>query len=144
MIEKRGDVLNYETGNPKTLRVFTSNGIVKFNDELVMGAGIALAFRNKFPTLARTLGRLVRAGGNHVYVAEELGVASFPTKEHFKDPSILALIEQSCKELVEKSVDWDIVLLPRPGTQNGKLDWKDVKPILEKYLTSDKFLVLSL
>lgn len=58
----------------------------------------------------------------------------------------LTLIEQSTielKDLIFRSGCWSCVVLPRPGCGAGELDWKDVKPILEKHL-DDRFYVISL
>lgn len=141
MLEKHGDVFTYEADNLNILRCVTTNGVVKKNKELVMGAGIALAAKQKFPSLAKILGQLVLESGNHVYIIPEFQIASFPTKMDWKDNSSLELIEQSCQELVKKSKDWDLIVLPRPGCSLGKLDWSQVKPILTKFL-DDRFVIL--
>lgn len=39
---------------------------------------------------------------------------------------------------------WQFVYLPRPGCKNGGLDYNSqVKPILEKHLTDDRFRIIS-
>lgn len=141
MLEKFGDVFTFQTRDLKILRCVTTNGVVKSNNELIMGAGIALTAKQKFSGLPKILGNLVKEHGNHVYIIPEIQIASFPTKNHWRDNSDINLIEQSCKELVEKSKDWDLVVLPRPGCSLGKLEWDQVKPILIRYF-SDKFIVL--
>ena len=42
----------------------TTNNIVKNNGELVMGAGIAKQFRDRFPELARHFGEILERGEN--------------------------------------------------------------------------------
>lgn len=138
MFEKIGDIFSYDL---KALRCITTNGVVKKNGELTMGAGIALAAKQNFPRLPKLLGDLVHKTGNHVYILPEIRIASFPTKHDWRDKSDLNLIEQSCKELVEKTANWELILLPRVGTANGKLSWEQVKPILSKYL-DDRFVIL--
>jgi len=141
MREIKADLFNYQIENLKILRCITTNGILMSTGELVMGAGIALLAKKRFPELPRILGPLVQTGGNHVYILPNLGLASFPTKHHWKDNSDLKLIEQSCKELIEVDRDWDYVLLPRVGTGNGKLQWSEVKRILINYLDSERYLI---
>jgi hypothetical protein len=57
------------------------------------------------------------------------------------------IIEQSCEELLlmcEKYPEWEVVMLPRPGCGNGELSWTEtVKPIMERYFRSDKFVICS-
>ncbi len=88
----------------------TTNGIIKQNGELVMGAGIAKAFKEKFPFLPRVLGKSVGHNGNHVYgvkisntefVPKPIWVLTIPTKNDYRESSPLDLIEQSIQELVE-------------------------------------------
>src|SRR5688572_8080942 len=83
----------------------TTNGIVKKNGELVMGAGIALAFKNRWPHVAAYLGDKVKKYGNHchhvVIDVSQTNVVSFPTKHHWHDPSELELIKRSALELVK-------------------------------------------
>lgn len=126
----------------------TTNGIIKKNQEAVMGAGIALSAKNKYPNLPLSLAVKLRAGGNHVYHIPQkdgVNIVTFPTKNHWRDDSDTALIKQSCKELVEltNKKGWTNVLLPRPGCSNGKLEWEDVKLIIEPLL-DDRFTVVTL
>lgn len=126
----------------------TTNGIVKANGELVMGAGIALAFAKRFPNLPRYLGECVTEKGNQVYsVLPSLftkSVASFPTKHHWKDQSDLKLIHTSAHQLVEKANKWrwQKVILPRPGCGLGGLKWADVKAVIEPIL-DDRFYIIT-
>lgn len=59
--------------------------------------------------------------------------------------SDLDIIEMSAMQLrkMADGHDWNLVALVRPGCQNGCLDWREVKPILEKYL-DERFWVCTL
>ncbi len=65
---------------PCKFRVITTNGQVRKDGRLVMGKGIALQARERFPGIDVILGDMVNLHGNHVHVLPELGIASFPTK----------------------------------------------------------------
>lgn len=138
MIEKIGNIWDF----PADATCVTTNGIVKKNGDLVMGAGIALEAKLKYPILPTILGGLVKSFGNHCFHIPKLKIISFPTKNHFKDNSTLELIEESAS-ILKSLTDMDklnIVALPRPGCGLGNLKWENVKPILEKYL-DDRFFV---
>lgn len=135
----------------------TTNGVVKANGELAMGKGIAKQFAKKWDNLAKELGDAVAKYGNHVLAnrawivsPEKLEtmpayhIVSFPTKEHFKDPSPLWLIERSAKELVILANNRNLkkIVLPRPGVGKGKLKWEDVKAVIEPIL-DDRFFVIT-
>jgi hypothetical protein len=112
-----------------------------------MGAGIAKQVKDKWPALPKFFGDKVRNGGNHVYcalVSKGQYIVSFPTKHHWRDPSDLALIEQSAKELVVLTNDkgWQKVCLTRAGCGLGNLLWGDVKKVIAPIL-DDRFVVVS-
>lgn len=128
---------------------FTSNGVLKKNACLVMGAGNAKAFKNKFNNIDALAGKLVFQYGNfcqeikkYEYLNNKFTIVAFPTKYHWKDNSNLALIEKSAKELVELANinGWKKVFLPAPGINNGKLSWDIVEKILSKIL-DDRFTI---
>ena len=80
--------------------------------------------------------------GNHLTLQPDCHVLTFPVKNNWWEKADLKLIEQSCQELADTC---DFFKPPfymvRPGCGNGGLDWKEVKPILEKYL-DEKFIVV--
>lgn len=111
--------------------------------ELVMGAGNAKAFRDRFPGIARAAGNKVTTLGNHVHLCgydagTDTYLLSFPTKQDWKDPSRLDLIVQSAEELMVyiNTTDWTDVYLCAPGVGLGGLSWSVVKnaiaPILDE------------
>lgn len=67
-------------------------------------------------------------------------------KHNWWEKADTSLIEQSTLQLKDF---FDTIIggyptpiyLVRPGCGNGQLDWKDVKPILEKYL-DDRFTIV--
>lgn len=126
----------------------TTNGVVKSNGELVMGAGIAKQFAVRYPGLALRLGYWVRKSGNHVIADVEdypgPQVVTFPTKHHWQDPSDLGLIQQSARELKDlcTTMGWTKVVLPRVGTGLGQLPWTQVKAVLDPIL-DDRFYVIT-
>ena len=126
--------------------VITTNGNVKTNGEAVMGKGIALQAKQKFPDLPHMLGQQILSLGNILHHWGQEGLIFFPTKHNWWEKADIKLIEESTSQLKEffDNIITDYptpVYLVRPGCNNGKLEWKDVKPILEKYL-DDRFIVV--
>lgn len=117
----------------------TTNGIVKNNNELVMGAGIAKAISEKYPNIAKTLGSKIKATGKNIVfkgveAKDNQGtyVLSFPTKEDYRDKSSLELIRRSAirlKYLADVHGLKDIVI-PCPGIGCGGLDMEEVVELL--------------
>ncbi len=154
MKEIKGNIFNVEAD----AICVTTNGVVKANGELVMGAGIAKAFAERWPSLPLRLGQAVKAHGNVVMVNKAWEVSpqkihtmpsyhiiSFPTKHHWKDKSDLGLIIRSAKQLVVVADKLNLkqVVLTRPGCGLGGLDWEtQVKPVLEPIL-DDRFNIIT-
>lgn len=141
MREIKGDIFELmETGLYDAFCI-TTNGFIKKNGECVMGAGIAKACKEKYPSLPLYLGGLITAYGNHcMYLGHFM--FSFPVKHNWFENADPVLIERSCKELMRiiNNKGFTDVLLPRPGCGNGKLRYEDVKPILERCL-DDRVIV---
>lgn len=144
MLELKGDI--WQIGQPGDWVAITTNGVVKANGQLVMGKGIALEAAQRYPRLAKEWGLLVKQFGNEPFVFIEGRLVSFPTKDDWRKPSTLALIEASCKVLGGKGFQTLLqgarVLLPRPGCGNGQLAWIDVSFVLKQYL-GDQFVAIS-
>jgi len=145
MREVCGNLWNFH--NQGNWVVVTTNGNVKGNGEAVMGRGVALQAKIRFPDIPRTLGFQI---GRYGLCVTDVGhkVLVFPTKFNWWEKSSLGLIEKSSEELlsfidVHPGIYSALVYLPRPGCSNGGLDWGAVKPVLEKYL-DDRFVVVSL
>jgi len=144
MKEIKGDIWDYhEQGN---WIVITTNGFVKRDSTCVMGRGTARQAASKYPDLPYKLGHLISERGNCLHHDDNRGLIFFPVKHNWWEKADLELIEKSTKELVElfdKHIsDYPIpIYMVRPGCGNGQLDWKDVKPILEKYL-DNRFMVV--
>jgi O-acetyl-ADP-ribose deacetylase (regulator of RNase III) len=147
MIEQKGDVLN--PPSDANAICFTNNGVISTNNELVMGGGIALQFKRRWPELPKKFGQQIMRRGNipHAIVTNDgVTVVNYPTKYHWRNPSSLSLIEQSAKDLVElaNKEGWTHVYLPRPGVGLGQLDWdSQVRPAIEPIL-DDRFIILIL
>lgn len=107
----------------------------------VMGAGIALAFKNRYPKMFKTYKtlcnkKLLKTGLLQICKEGDKLILNFPTKEHWKNPSQMSYLESGLKKLVETYEDRGITSLAMPqlGCNNGGLDWNEVKPLMEKYL----------
>lgn len=154
MIEVKANILSNDILSKADAICFTSNGIVKANGELVMGAGIAKSFKERWPVSPEYFGKFVKVGGNTAYklnvydniVDRYIDIVSFPTKHHWRNPSDLALIKKSAEALVKITNDnnWKYVYLPRPGVGLGGLNWdRQVKPTIENIL-DDRFVICHL
>jgi len=141
MKEIKGNIWDF---HERSWVVITTNGSVKRNGEVVMGRGVALQAKKKFPDLPKILGNCINGPiGNHVTLQPIFHLLTFPVKHNWYEKADLKLIKRSCEELLETV---DILKPPfymvRPGCGNGGLSWeKEVKPILEKYL-DDRFIVV--
>jgi len=110
----------------------------------VMGKGIALGFRDRFPEMFRDYERRceegrVRLGEPYLYRPKDgklPWIINFPTKQHWRAVSTLSDIESGLKYLVEHCREWGVESLAVPplGCGNGQLDWEIVGPTLYRYL----------
>lgn len=124
--------------------VIPTNGFVKKDGSLVMGRGLALQAKNYIHNIEYILGNLVKEFGNTVYYIKEAHIFSFPVKHNWWEKADLELIEKSCNRL-STSIENIItpIIMPKIGCGNGKLNWKDVEPIIKKYL-KDKVVIVDL
>lgn len=121
----------------------TTGGQVGRKGQCMMPRGCARQAKDRFPDLPEKLGALIRAEGNHVFHLGN-GLYSFPVeKSPFEVPE-LSIIERSCWELVEltNQQGWSRVVLPRPGCGGGGLEWRQVRPLLER-LFDKRFYVIT-
>lgn len=138
-----GNLWDYHRDGPVCI---TTNGVIKKDNQLVMGAGIALQAKMRFPNLPYKLANMVLAYGNRVFHMDEENLFSFPTKNDWKDKSDIDLIVRSCKQLVEIADNLHLsqplrVYLPKPGCANGQLSWPVVNRVISDIL-DDRFIVV--
>lgn len=149
MKEIEGNIWDYH--NKGNWIVVTTNGFVKKDGTCVMGRGIAKQAASRFPELPRELGQRILGismpygectQGNNLKVFQNYKIITFPTKHNWWERADIVLIEESCRSLLSATEGTPMpIYMVRPGCSNGQLDWKDVKPILEKYL-DDRFIVV--
>ena len=103
----------------------------------VMGKGIALQFKKKWPANFKAYAAAckageVKTGHMHIYHAGALAtpkfVVNFPTKDHWRGKSKIEFIQDGLEDLVEQIRDLDIrsIAIPPLGCGNGGLPWKQV------------------
>ncbi|KKK48761.1 hypothetical protein LCGC14_3141900, partial [marine sediment metagenome] len=63
--------------------VITTNGTVKANGEAVMGRGVALQAKRKFPALPKLLGKQIQQVGNILHHWGQEGLIFFPVKRDY-------------------------------------------------------------
>jgi O-acetyl-ADP-ribose deacetylase (regulator of RNase III) len=108
----------------------------------VMGKGIALGFKRRFPEMfddyvARCERGEVRLGSPYLYRYEDgPWILNFPTKDHWKSRSRLPDIEAGLTHLRDHYESWGITSLAVPplGAGNGGLEWHVVGPTLVRHL----------
>lgn len=107
----------------------------------VMGKGIALEFKQRYPAMFNEYVRMcerhqVNPGVPYCYNGAGRQIINFPTKNHWKAKSRIEDIERGLIILRSHYRDWNIESLAVPplGCGNGGLNWSDVKPLIEHYL----------
>jgi O-acetyl-ADP-ribose deacetylase (regulator of RNase III) len=109
----------------------------------VMGKGLALAFRQRFPAMYADYRTRCRAGAVHlgqpylVVQAPPPWIINFPTKGHWRARSRLLDIEAGLEYLVRHAPTWGMTSLAVPalGCGAGQLAWDEVEPILIRALS---------
>lgn len=109
----------------------------------VMGKGIALGFRRRFPEMyedyvRRCERREVRLGMPYFYRRlVPPHVINFPTKDHWRSVSKLSDIVNGLKYLQSHIAEWGVTSLAVPplGCGEGRLDWRVVGPTLYRHLS---------
>jgi O-acetyl-ADP-ribose deacetylase (regulator of RNase III)/uncharacterized protein YwgA len=104
----------------------------------VMGKGVALEFKKRFPRMARDYEARcargeVRLGRPYLY-SDETGarIINFPTKGHWRASSRVSDIELGLEYLVQHLTEWKVtsIALPPLGCGNGGLEWSEVGPLI--------------
>lgn len=112
----------------------------------VMGKGIALQFKRRYPAVFMAYERAckrgeVQIGQMFVVPTGQLDgpkyVINFPTKKHWRSPSKIDYIERGLVSLRKVIRDYRIssVAIPPLGAGSGGLDWKAVEPLIVQALT---------
>lgn len=137
-------MIKYITGN-----LFDSKAIAlvnTVNTQGVMGKGIALQFKERYPSNYRLYREACKRGDVEVgtmFITQEREmtgklrtIINFPTKKHWRFPSKYEYIEDGLKDLKAKIVELNIksIAIPPLGSSNGGLDWSMVKPMIIKAL----------
>ncbi|HOX03629.1 MAG TPA: macro domain-containing protein [Candidatus Paceibacterota bacterium] len=111
----------------------------------VMGKGIALMFKERFPEnfkkyAAACAAGQVRVGEMFVTSGVELGgprwIINFPTKQHWRQPTKLEWVRDGLAALKEviRAKGIKSIALPPLGCGNGGLNWAVVRPVIEQAL----------
>lgn len=113
----------------------------------VMGKGIALMFKERFPKNMDAYARACKngeviTGKMFVTATDELvgpqWVVNFPTKQHWRSKSKMEWIEEGLQDLRRFINDKKIksIAIPPLGSGHGGLDWQDVKPKIIEALSN--------
>jgi O-acetyl-ADP-ribose deacetylase (regulator of RNase III) len=139
---------------PKMI-IFTTGNLFDSNAEAlvntvntvgVMGKGIALMFKDRFPENFRKYEAACRNKDievGSVFVTERSDlvdgprwIVNFPTKKHWRNPSKLEWVEEGLFDLAGFIQEQKVhsIALPPLGSGNGGLDWALVRPVIERVL----------
>jgi O-acetyl-ADP-ribose deacetylase (regulator of RNase III) len=109
----------------------------------VMGKGLALAFKQKFPDNFAAYRRACDAGEvetGRMFVVERATpprwIVNFPTKRHWRQPSQLEDIRTGLGDLAAQIARREIhsIAVPALGCGLGGLAWTDVRPLIVEAL----------
>src|SRR5438067_432660 len=112
----------------------------------VMGKGIALQFKERFPEnyklyKAAADAKELHTGKMFVVPTNRMDdvkwIINFPTKKHWRYPSKIEYIKEGLDDLVDVIKKYQIksIALPSLGCGNGGLDWDIVKPLITEKLS---------
>ena len=139
------------TGREMTIEIAKGNLLEQRVDAIVntvnivgvMGKGIALQFKRKWPENAKAYEAAckrheVLPGKMFVFdnggLVEPKFIINFPTKRHWRNPSRMADIEAGLADLVAQVQRLHIrsIAIPPLGCGNSGLNWADVRPKIQE------------
>jgi O-acetyl-ADP-ribose deacetylase (regulator of RNase III) len=108
----------------------------------VMGKGVALQFRRRFPEMyadyvARCNAGQMRLGEPYLFRRPDPPwILNFPTKDHWRSASRLSEIVAGLDYLANYYREWGVesLAVPALGCGEGGLEWRVVGPVLERRL----------
>ena len=120
----------------------TTNGCIKRDGANVMGAGIAKQAVARYPGIDHILGARIREHGN-IFQHIRGRLFAFPTKHDWRNDSDIQLIIASAQALAARANAHPDAkyLLPRPGCNNGHLNWTAVKSSIYNILPDNVYVV---
>ena len=137
MKEIKGDIWEEVEKNDGIILI-PVNHFIKKNGEAVMGRGLALQAKTKYPDLPKIWGDAIKQCGALVHYCRKHNVILFQVKKSWFDKADLSLINRGLAgfkfQLTEGLYD-KTVFMPHIGCGNGGLLWSDVKPLIEKHLS---------
>ena len=108
----------------------------------VMGAGVALEFRLRFPDMYQKYVELckrkqIEIGKLWIYKSSEKWILNFPTKDDWKEDSKIEYLEKGLEKFVATYKEKGItaVAFPVLGSRNGKIPEKKSLEIMKEYLS---------
>lgn len=109
----------------------------------IMGKGIALEFKKRFPEMNRDYEERCKAGkvklGRPYLFTDLVGpwVLNFPTKDHWRSVSRVQDVIEGLEYLKQHYREWGIRSLAMPplGCGQGQLEWRVVGPTLYRHLS---------
>lgn len=133
--------IHYRTGD---LLVADAEALVNtVNCVGVMGKGIALQFKNRFPTNFKAYYEACERNAvtpGHMFVTERPNkpryIINFPTKRHWRAKSRLDDVQSGLVALAEEIRSRNVrsIAIPALGCGNGGLEWRIVRPLIEREL----------
>jgi O-acetyl-ADP-ribose deacetylase (regulator of RNase III)/uncharacterized protein YwgA len=108
----------------------------------IMGKGVALEFKKRFPEMFEDYARRcqageVRLGRPYVFKRRtEPWIINFPTKHHWRQVTNIRDVVKGLEFLLAHYKEWGVTSLAVPplGCGNGQLEWRVVGPTLYRYL----------
>lgn len=107
----------------------------------VMGKGVALEFKGRYPEMFRRYVHFcesgdLQTGKLYLYTGPDKWVLNFPTKQDWRGPSKMEWIEVGLRKFVAVYELRGItsVAFPQLGCGSGGLCWEDVRPLMERHL----------
>jgi O-acetyl-ADP-ribose deacetylase (regulator of RNase III) len=112
------------------------------NCQGVMGKGLALAFKQKYPAMFNVYQQECRTGKLRIgkptlFQKSTPWILNFPTKDTWRANSKIEYLEKGLEFLVAhyKNAGIKSIAFPKLGAQNGKLSWDEVGPVMAQYLS---------